>query len=59
MGLGFLYSGTWHWSWNDAVIGDVLILLLLAHIYERCIFFATIYLYIRERRNEFMSYVKI
>jgi hypothetical protein len=35
VGLGILCSGTWHWSWNDAVIGGFLILLLLVHIYGR------------------------
>jgi hypothetical protein len=56
--LGLFYSGTWHWSWDGFVIDDMLILCLLVHIYGRCIF-AVNCLYIHERRNEFMSYVKI
>jgi hypothetical protein len=58
VGLGLFYSGTWHWSWDGFVIDDMLILCLLVHIYGRCIF-AVNCLYIHERRNEFMSYVKI
>jgi hypothetical protein len=59
VGLGLLYSGTWYWGWHGVVVGGILILWLLVHIYGRCISFATTYLYIHGRRNEFMSYVKI
>jgi hypothetical protein len=59
VGLGLLHSGTRHWSWNGDVVDGIMILCLLVHIYGWCIFFATIYMYIHERRNEFMSYVKV